>query len=180
MRAGFYIAACCALIGCGGGDEEASVGRSGIEKRMSGSRMATSRNAKPEIENMPRDSYVASTTDREPSIEAKAEKPADKKKRELSAELRQAIGSPAACLTEFSSDAPKEISISVSAVVNGLGHVNRSSISSSHLTQPQLQCIQRQVDRTSIAAPDSQKAENVTTQIVISYEPPATNPPAKP
>ena len=159
-------------VGCGSDPDPQSVSsRRGIKQKRVGSQMASMRIKKDQNEGRYDDSYGWPEREGQ-SVERADEKDEKKEDRDLGAELRRAVGNPSSCLKEFSSVTPTQISIHVSAVVNGVGRVNRSSVSSGRLSRAELACVEARVNRSSIRPPDSQEAENVSTTISMSYTPP--------
>lgn len=103
-------------------------------------------------------------------------KPPEKEKRDYSAELRAALGSPVHCLKPRSgSDVPKEIVIDVDATVVELGLVTRAYVRSSQLDDTEIECVQRQLATLRLRAPIEGAPRNVPATIKLELQP-AQNP----
>lgn len=109
-----------------------------------------------------------------PSEQAQAEpaKPA----RDLAAELRAAVGSPADCLQDYRPNTPMTIRINISAIVRPTGMIIEPSANGRGLSVNDRRCVEQRVGAVTLAQLGGEASEPVSTYVDIHYqlpEPPA-------
>lgn len=92
--------------------------------------------------------------------------------RDLSEELKNAVGVPSDCVRDFQSSRPTTIRISVSAIVRPTGMIIQPTVYGSGLSNAARQCVQRRVGVVVLKPLDDTVSESVSTVIEIEYEPP--------
>ncbi len=92
--------------------------------------------------------------------------------RDLAAELKAAIGTPADCVSDFSAQAPTTLRISVSAIVRPSGMIIMPSAYGSGLSDAGRKCIEQRVGAIVLKPLDQSDSENVSTIVEVGYEPP--------
>ena len=105
------------------------------------------------------------------TAEAPAE-PVEAPKRDLSAELKAAIGTPSQCVADFSAPTPTTLRISVSAIVRPSGMIIMPSAYGSGLSDAGRKCIERRVGAVVLKPLDQPDSENVSTILEVEYAPP--------
>ncbi len=93
-------------------------------------------------------------------------------KRDLSAELKAAIGTPKECVSDFSAPAPTTLRISVSAIVRPSGMIIMPSAYGSGLSDAGRKCIERRVGAVVLKPLDQPDSANVSTTVEVDYAPP--------
>ena len=105
------------------------------------------------------------------TAEAPAE-PVEVPKRDLSAELKAAIGTPKECVADFSAPTPTTLRISVSAIVRPSGMIIMPSAYGSGLSDAGRKCIERRVGAVVLKPLDEPGSANVSTTVEVDYAPP--------
>jgi hypothetical protein len=110
-----------------------------------------------------------------PAEEAKA---AEKEKRDFSAELLAAVGSPVQCLKPRTAgpDVPSQISIAIDATVVETGLVTRAYASSSQLDAEELKCVEQRLSTLRMRAPIEDAPRSIRATIELALQPPAPAP----
>jgi len=106
------------------------------------------------------------------TAEAPAE-PVEAPRRDLSAELKAAIGTPRECVADFSAPTPTTLRISVSAIVRPSGMIIMPSAYGSGLSDAGRKCIERRVGAVVLKPLDQPDSENVSTIVEVDYAPSA-------
>lgn len=104
-----------------------------------------------------------------------AEKPAEpeKEKRDLSRDLRAAVGTPTACLRpRTGADVPPKVVVDVEAHLVETGLVTRAYVRSSQLEEAELECLQKRVAAVRLAPPIEESPRAVTTSIEFKFAAP--------
>jgi hypothetical protein len=107
----------------------------------------------------------------EPGEAAQAEpsKPA----RDLAAELRAAVGSPADCLQDYRPSSPMTIRINISAIVRPTGMIIEPSASGRGLSANDQRCVEQRVGDVTLTPLGGEASEPVSTYVDIQYQPPS-------
>lgn len=92
--------------------------------------------------------------------------------RDLAAELRAAVGSPADCLHDYQPASPTLIRINISAVVRPTGMIIEPSASGGGLSNNDLRCVEQRVGDVVLSPLSGADSERVSTSVSIQYEPP--------
>lgn len=102
--------------------------------------------------------------------------------RDYSSELKALIGSPSGCLKErVGATAPREISVTVEAVVMETGLISRAYARSSELDDEELACIRARLGSARMGPDVEQAPRSVTTTLTMVLQPaPARPAPAEP
>lgn len=93
--------------------------------------------------------------------------------RDLSTELRAAVGSPVDCLRDYQPASPKLIRIDISAVVRPTGMVIEPSASGGGLSANDLRCVEERVGGVVLSPLAGAESAHLSTFVNIQYEPPA-------
>jgi hypothetical protein len=102
------------------------------------------------------------------AAEAKPMEPA----RDLAAELRAAVGSPADCVRDYRPSSPMLIRIDISAVVRPTGMIIEPSATGRGLSLNDRRCIEQRIGDVILSPLSGQASEPVSTYVDIEYEPP--------
>ncbi len=102
------------------------------------------------------------------AAEAKPVEPA----RDLAAELRAAVGSPADCVRDYRPSSPMLIRIDISAVVRPTGMIIEPSATGRGLSINDRRCIEQRIGDVILSPLSGQASEPVSTYVDIQYEPP--------
>lgn len=165
------VALCCA-IACGDDQEQAPVGRStrGVFPTQQAQPAQAAPIAAPTAAQ-PRPVEAPPVIAPAKPVEEQA--PEEKPKRDYSAELLAAVGTPAACLKARSSaDAPAEISVSLETHVVDTGAVTRGYASSSRLDDEELLCIRKLLSGLRFQAPVDEAPRTVTATLRLQLKAP--------
>ena len=92
--------------------------------------------------------------------------------RDLSAELKAAIGMPIDCVRDFTAPRPTKIRVSISATVRPTGMLIMPAAYGSGLSLAARECVERRVATVVLPALEEPVSQNVSTVIEINYEPP--------
>ena len=92
--------------------------------------------------------------------------------RNLSEELRAAIGSPAGCLAGFEASSPTTLRIPVSATIRPTGMVIQPSVPGPNVPVEARRCIEQRVTLVKLAPLSSPLSETVSTVLEFNYTPP--------
>lgn len=92
--------------------------------------------------------------------------------RDLSAELRDAVGSPADCMTDYRPASATTVQVRISAVVRPTGMIIEPSASGAGLSVNDRRCIAERVGAVLLKPLAGQSSESVATYIAIQYQPP--------
>lgn len=105
-----------------------------------------------------------------PAEEAQAQvaKPA----RDLAAELRAAVGSPADCLQDYQPSSPMTIRINISAIVRPTGMIIEPTASGRGLSTNDRRCVEQRVGDVTLSPLGGEASEPVSTYVDIQYQPP--------
>lgn len=93
-------------------------------------------------------------------------------KRDLSVELQQAIGTPAACLTDFQADEPTALRVPISATVRPSGVVIQPSVPGSGLSVRARQCLEERITLVKLEPLSDSLSQTVSTVLELDYTPP--------
>jgi hypothetical protein len=102
------------------------------------------------------------------AVEAAPVEPA----RDLAADLRAAIGSPADCVRDYRPSSPMLIRIDISAVVRPTGMIIEPSATGRGLSLNDRRCIEQRIGDVILSPLSGQASEPVSTYVDIEYEPP--------
>jgi hypothetical protein len=91
--------------------------------------------------------------------------------RDLSAELRAAVGSPSDCLKDYRPSTPMTIRVSISALVRPTGMIIEPSASGKGLSANDQRCIEQRVGDITLLPLSGQASAPVTTYVDIDYQP---------
>jgi hypothetical protein len=162
MRASICCAMAVLVLGCETGEEPVRGARRGLDPV-----------SYPPAERAPREPAEAPRPDSFPidlgDLPAETVQEAE---RDLSSELRAAIGTPSECLVDFTASAPTKLRISVQATVRPTGMVITPSAYASGLSKAARQCIESRVSAVVLPALDEPLSQSVSTIVEIDYEPP--------
>lgn len=103
---------------------------------------------------------------------AEEEQEEEQPKRDLSVELRRAIGSPAACLGDYEASVPTRVRVPVSATVRPSGIVIQPSVPGSGLSTRARQCLEERIALVKLAPLSEGLSQTVSTVLEIDYTPP--------
>ena len=103
------------------------------------------------------------------AVEAAPVEPA----RDLAAELRAAVGSPADCVRDYRPSSATLIRINISAVVRPTGMIIEPSATGRGLSMNDRRCIEQRVGDVTLSPLSGQASKPVSTYVDIQYEPPA-------
>lgn len=92
--------------------------------------------------------------------------------RDLAAELRAAMGSPADCLQDYRPSTARTIRISISAVVRPTGMIIEPTASGSGLSANDRRCVEQRVGNVTLPPLGREVSEPVSTYVDIQYQPP--------
>lgn len=92
--------------------------------------------------------------------------------RDLAAELREAVGSPADCMKDYRPASATTVQIRIRAVVRPTGMVIEPSASGAGLSMNDRRCIEERVGAVLLEPLGGTSSETVTTYVAIRYEPP--------
>jgi len=92
--------------------------------------------------------------------------------RNLSDEIKQAVGMPLDCVRDFTATRPTTIRVSVSATVRPTGRVITPRAYGSGLSAAARQCLERRLTLVMLRPLDTTVSETVSTVLEIDYEPP--------
>ncbi len=115
------------------------------------------------------DLEAAATAAPSEQVQAEPAKPA----RDLAAELRAAVGSPADCLQDYRPSAAMTIRINISAIVRPTGMIIEPSANGRGLSANDRRCVERRVGAVTLAQLGGEASEPVSTYVDIHYQPPA-------
>ncbi len=93
--------------------------------------------------------------------------------RDLGAELRAAVGSPADCIRDFQPSSPTTIHIQIRAVVRPTGMVIEPSANGTGLSRNDQRCIEERVGAVVLDPLAGQASETVSTQVEVTLTPPS-------
>ena len=102
------------------------------------------------------------------AVEAAPVEPA----RDLAAELRAAIGSPADCVRDYRPSSATLIRINISAVVRPTGMLIEPTATSRGLSMNDRRCIEQRVGDVTLSPLSGQASKPVSTYVDIQYKPP--------
>lgn len=105
-----------------------------------------------------------------------AEKPAEpeKEKRDLSRELRAAVGMPTDCLRpRTGADVPPKVVVDVEAHLVESGLVTRAYVRASQLEPAELECLQKRVAAVRLAPPIEESPRAVNASLEFKFAAPA-------
>jgi hypothetical protein len=102
------------------------------------------------------------------AVEAAAVEPA----RDLAAELRAAVGSPADCVRDYRPSSATLIRINISAVVRPTGMIIEPTATGRGLSMNDRRCIEQRVGEVALSPLSGKASEPVSTYVDIPYEPP--------
>ena len=92
--------------------------------------------------------------------------------RDLAAELRAAVGSPADCLQDYQSSSPTTIRINISGVVRPTGMIIEEEASGRGLSANEQRCVRQRVGDVMLAPLPGDASEPVSTYVDYQYQPP--------
>ena len=92
--------------------------------------------------------------------------------RDLGAELRAAVGSPADCLRDYQPASAKLIRIEISAVVRPTGMIIEPNASGGGLSNNDLRCVEQRIGSVVLSPLSGEASTQVSTFVSIQYEPP--------
>jgi hypothetical protein len=95
----------------------------------------------------------------------------EERKRDLSAELRAAVGVPIDCIRDFTYPRPTKVRVSVTATVRPTGMVITPAAYGTGLSAAARDCIERRVENVVLKPLDEQVSERVSTIVEIDYTP---------
>lgn len=95
--------------------------------------------------------------------------------RDLAAELRAAVGSPAECLQDYQPSSPTTIRINISAVVRPTGMIIEPSASGRGLSTNDRRCVEQRVGDVMLPPLGGEASEPVSTYVEIRYQPPTVD-----
>jgi len=155
---------CCAvalsLSGCQSGEEPVRGANKGVEPA------ATYHPAKATNELV--DTPIPAPSEPPVIVEPREQAP----QRDLSSELRAAVGIPIDCVRDFEASRPTTIRVSISAVVRPTGMIISPSAYGSGLSEAARKCIEERVGLATLNPLDEPTSQTVSTTIEINYEPP--------
>lgn len=93
--------------------------------------------------------------------------------RDLPAELRAAVGSPADCVRDYQPSYATTIRIDIRAVVRPTGMIIEPDATGRGLSRNDTRCIEERVGAVMLKPLTGETSETVTTYLEIPYEPPA-------
>jgi hypothetical protein len=93
--------------------------------------------------------------------------------RDLGAELRVAVGSPADCVQDYRPAAARTIRINISAVVRPTGMIIEPSVSAAGLSARDRSCVAQRVGDVVLTPLGGERSEQVSTYVDVKYQPPA-------
>ena len=93
--------------------------------------------------------------------------------RDLAAELRAAVGSPADCVRDYRPSSATLIRIDISAVVRPTGMLIEPTATGRGLSMNDRRCIEQRVGAVTLSPLSGKASEPVSTYVEIQYEPPA-------
>ena len=102
------------------------------------------------------------------AVEAEPVEPA----RDLAAELRAAVGSPADCVRDYRPSSATLIRIDISAVVRPTGMIIEPSATGRGLSMNDRRCIEQRVGDVTLSPLSGQASKPVSTYVEIQYKPP--------
>ena len=127
-----------------------------------------------EVEAQPRttdtvaDVEAAAAAEPTEAVEAEPVEPA----RDLAAELRAAVGSPADCVRDYRPSSATLIRIDISAVVRPTGMIIEPSATGRGLSMNDRRCIEQRVGDVTLSPLSGQASKPVSTYVDIQYKPP--------
>lgn len=172
------VAACSlAAMACGGskGDDEGALQarpRGPGNQELAVPRTADQKTAAKADEpyKSPFDEDTPTGAAAQPEEEKKEE---EKEERDLGAELKSALGSPASCLKPREAEnAPDRITISISAQLVGSGRVTRASVSGAQLEASEIDCVRRRVEAIRLGEVED-APRGVSTSVELELKKPA-------
>jgi hypothetical protein len=92
--------------------------------------------------------------------------------RDLAADLRAALGSPADCLRDYRPASATTIRVEISALVRPDGMLIEPRASGGGLSTNDLRCVEQRVGDVTLLPLDGEASERVSTFVNIEYEPP--------
>jgi len=93
--------------------------------------------------------------------------------RDLTEELRQALGSSADCVKDYKPAAPTTTRIRITAVVRPTGMIIEPQVTGRGLSANDLRCIEERVGAITLEPLPGSSSQMVATIVEIEYEPPA-------
>ncbi len=91
--------------------------------------------------------------------------------RDLGAELKTALGVPAACVRDYDAPTPTKIRISVSGIVRPTGMIIEPAAYGSGISDAARSCIEQRVSTVVLLPLDEPVSQRVATVIEIDYQP---------
>lgn len=161
IRASVWLAAVLLVSGCQSGEEPPRGTRGGEPSPPA--------HPIPKVPREPVDAPRPEPYRAAPDLPTKTDE--EEKKRDLSAELNQAIGAPMDCIADFSAAKPTKLRVSVSATVRPTGMVIMPSVYGSGISNQARQCIETRVETVVLPALDQDTSERVTTVVELEYSP---------
>lgn len=101
------------------------------------------------------------------TVEPEAEKP----ERDLSEELKLAVGSPASCLSDFRASQPATLSLYLTATVRPTGMIIQPTASGAGISAAAAKCIEGLAGAVRLRPLDTQQSERVSTTLLVNVEP---------
>lgn len=149
------------LLGCHSGEEPVRGANKGVEP-------AATFQPSPRAADRPVDAPIPPPS--EPLVVV--DEPEQTPQRDLSAELKAAVGIPTDCVRDFQASGPTTIRISISAVVRPTGMIIEPSAYGSGLSEAARKCIEQRIGLAVLDPLDEPTSQVVSAIIEINYEPP--------
>ena len=125
--------------------------------------------AQPPATDMAADPEEAVAAEPTEAVEAAPVEPA----RDLAAELRAAVGSPADCVRDYRPSSATLIRVNISAVVRPTGMIIEPTATGRGLSMNDRRCIEQQIGGVTLPPLSGKASEPVSTYVDSQYEPPA-------
>jgi hypothetical protein len=115
---------------------------------------------------------IEAPTPKPPAPEIAIETTEEEPERDLSAELKAALGTPSGCVRDFAAANPTTIRISIGGIVRPTGMIIEPTAYGTGLSAAALACIRQRVGTVVLKPLDDTVSSKVATVIEIKYEPP--------
>ena len=133
--------------------------------------------AQPAVPSAPAEPEAQAAADPEPQAAAEPAAAAQPEPvqptRDLSAELRAAVGSPADCIQDYRPAAATTIRINISAVVRPTGMIIEPGANAAGLSARERACVAERVGDVVLTPLAGERSEQVSTYVEVQYQPPA-------
>jgi hypothetical protein len=175
MRSYLLLCVLTLVVACKGGSETPAPPPTPAPAEPSEPEIAEP-TAAPESEGAPATARSEVKTEPEPAdlpVERLPSEQPTEPVRDLAAELREAVGSPADCLRDYRPSTAKTISVRISALVRPTGLVVEPRASGAGLSKNDQRCVEERVGGAILRPLEGSASQPVSTYIEIEYTPPA-------